>query len=157
MDRGSRELEYVPAKLIVRQTVRPKFACRCGCGGVVVAPLPPRLLPQSKLVVGLAVHLLLRRFDDHVPYYTLERIFRERHDVVIPRQQMVQWVERIAFLLQPLYRLMFDVRGDEKEWAQSRRTECSPLTAYERTASSPRFIGQEPKHAPRLSRNRIRH
>ena len=104
----SEELEYVPAQLIVRQTVRPKYACRCGCGGVAVAPLPPRLLPPSKLGVGLAVHLLLSRFDDHVAYYTLERIFRERHNVVVPRQQMVQWVEHIAFLLQPLYRLMFE-------------------------------------------------
>jgi hypothetical protein len=75
---------------------------------VQVAPLPPRLVPQSKLGLGLAVYLLLARFDDHVAYYTLERIFRERHDVVIPRQQMVQWVEQIAFLLQPICKLMFE-------------------------------------------------
>jgi transposase len=104
----SEELEYVPAKLIVRCTVRPKYACRCGCGGVQVAPLPPRLIPQSKLGLGLAIYLLLARFDDPVAYYTLERIFRERHQVVIPRQQMVQWVKHIAFLLQPLCQLMFE-------------------------------------------------
>jgi hypothetical protein len=33
----------------------------------------------------------------------LERIFRERHGVIIPRQQMVQWVEKIAFLLLAIY------------------------------------------------------
>jgi len=49
-------------------------------------------VPQSKLGLGLAVYILLSRFDDHVAYYTLERIFRERHGVSIPRQQMVQWV-----------------------------------------------------------------
>jgi transposase len=103
----SEELELVPARLKVRRTVRRKYACRCGCGGVHIAPLPPRLLPQSKLGPALAVHLLLARFDDHVAYYTLERIFRERHGVVVPRQQMVQWVEHIASLLQPLCRLMF--------------------------------------------------
>jgi transposase len=107
-EEASEELEYIAAKLVVRQTVRPKYACRCGCGGVRIAPLPPRLVPQSKLGLGLAVYLLLARFDDHVAYYTLERIFRERHDVVIPRQQMVQWVEQIAFLLQPLCNLMFE-------------------------------------------------
>ena len=37
------------------------------------------------------------------PAATLERIFRERHGVVIPRQQMVQWVEGIAFLLPAVY------------------------------------------------------
>ncbi len=104
----SEELEYVPARMVVRRMVRPKYACRCGGGGVQVAPLPPRLVPQSKLGLGLAVYLLLARFDDHVAYYTLERIFRERHAVVIPRQQMVQWVAHIAFLLQPLCRLMFE-------------------------------------------------
>lgn len=103
----SEELDYVPARVVVRRTVRRKYACRCGGGGVQSAPLPPRLLPQSKLGLALAVYLLLARFDDHVAYYTLERIFRERHGVVIPRQQMVQWVAHIAFLLQPLCRLMF--------------------------------------------------
>lgn len=103
----SEELDYVPAQLIVRRTVRPKYACRCGCGGVQGAPLPLRLVPQSKLGLGLAVYLRLARFDDQVAYYTLERIFRERHGVVIPRQQRVQWVEQIAFLLQPLCNLMF--------------------------------------------------
>jgi transposase len=102
------ELEYVPAKVVVRRIVRRKYACRCGCGGVRVAPLPPRLLPQSRLGLALAVYLLLARFDDHIAYYTLERIFRERYGVDLPRQQMVQWVEHIAFLLQPLVRLMFE-------------------------------------------------
>jgi len=104
------EYDYQPAKLVVHETVRPKYGqCSCGCGqpGVTIAPLPPRLLPQSRLGLGLAVHLLLSRFDDHVSYYTLERIFRERHGVIIPRQQMVQWVEKIAFLLQAVYHLIW--------------------------------------------------
>ncbi len=93
------EYEFEPAKLIIKETVRPKYG-ECGkdcCSGVTVAPLPPRLLPQSKLGLGLAVFLLLSRFDDHIAYYTLERNFRERLGVVISRQQMVQWVEKIAF------------------------------------------------------------
>jgi len=95
----------------VQETVRPQYgACPCGCGtpGVAIAPLPPRLVPQSKLGLGLAVHLLLSRFDDHVAYYTLERIFRERHGVIIPRQQMVRWVEKIAFLLLAIYHLIWE-------------------------------------------------
>lgn len=102
------ELDFIPARLIVRKRVRRKYACRCGGGGVQIAPLPPRLVPQSKLGPAMAVHILLARFDDHVAYYTLERIFLERHQVVVPRQQMVQWVAQIAFLLQPLVNLMFE-------------------------------------------------
>ena len=49
------ELEFVPARLVVRRIVRRKYACRCGCGGVHIAPLPKRLVPQSKLGTALAV------------------------------------------------------------------------------------------------------
>lgn len=102
------EYDYLPAKLIIRETVRPKYG-RCGqpcCQGVTIAPLPPRLVPQSKLGLGLAVHLLLSRFDDHVSYYNLERNFLERFGAVIPRQQMVQWVEKVAHLLLAIYWLI---------------------------------------------------
>ena len=64
------EYDYLPAKLIIREIVRPKYGgCQkpC-CQGVTIAPLPPRLVPQSKLGLGLAVHLLLSRFDDHLAY-----------------------------------------------------------------------------------------
>jgi transposase len=106
----STEYDYVPAKLIIRETVRPKYGeCRPGCcQGVTLAPLPPRLLPQSKLGLGLAVFLVLSRFDDHVAYYTLERNFLERHGVVLPRQQMVQWVEKIAHWLLLIYSLIWE-------------------------------------------------
>jgi transposase len=107
----STEYDYQPAKLVAKETLRPKYGeCPCGGGkaGVAIAPLPPRLVPQSKLGLGLAVYLLLSRFDDHIAYYTLERIFRERHGVIIPRQQMVQWVEKIAFLLQAISNLIWE-------------------------------------------------
>lgn len=102
------EYDYLSAKLIIRETVRPKYG-RCGkpcCQGVSIAPLPPRLVPQGKLGLGLAVYLLLSRFDDHVSYYTLERNFLERFGAVIARQQMVQWVEKVAHLLLAIYWLI---------------------------------------------------
>jgi transposase len=104
------EYDFVPAQLIIRETIRPKYGA-CGndcCPGVAIAPLPPRLLPQSLLGLGLAVHILLSRFDDHISYYTLERNFAERFGVTIPRQQMVQWVEKIAHLLLGIYHLIFE-------------------------------------------------
>ena len=104
------EYDYVPAKLIIREIVRRKYGhCEkpC-CQGVTIAALPPRLVPQSKLGLGLAVFLLLSRFDDHVAYYTLERNFRERFGVAISRQQMVQWVEKVAHLLLAIYWLIWE-------------------------------------------------
>jgi transposase len=104
------EYDYVPAKLIIREIVRHKYG-QCEkpcCQGVTIAALPPRLVPQSKLGLGLAVFLLLSRFDDHVAYYTLERNFRERFGVIITRQQMVQWVEKVAHLLLAIYWLIWE-------------------------------------------------
>ncbi len=103
----SEEIDLIPAKLIRRRTVRPKYACRCGEAGVKIAPLPPRLIPQSRLGFGLATYILLSRFDDHLSFYRLEQQFRERHGIVIPRQQMVQWVEQIAYCLRPVYDAMW--------------------------------------------------
>jgi transposase len=104
------EYDYIPARLIIRQIVRPKYG-RCGkpcCQSVSIAELPERLVPQSKLGLGLAVFLLLSRFDDHVAYYTLERNFRERFGAIISRQQMVQWVEKVAHLLLEIHRLIWE-------------------------------------------------
>jgi len=103
----SEEIDLVPAKLIRRRTVRPKYACRCGEAGVTIAALPPRLIPQSRLGLGLAVHVVLSRYDDHLSFYRLEQQFRERHGIVIPRQQMVQWAEHIANWLLPIYDAMW--------------------------------------------------
>jgi transposase len=103
----SEEIDLIPAKLIRRRTVRPKYACRCGEAGVQIAPLPPRLIPQSRLGLGLATHILLSRFDDHLSFYRLEQQFRERHGILIPRQQMVQWTEQMAFWLRPVYDAMW--------------------------------------------------
>lgn len=103
----SEEIDLIPAKLIRRRTVRPKYACRCGEAGVKIAALPPRLIPQSRLGFGLATHILLARFDDHLSFYRLEQQFRERHGISIPRQQIVQWTEQIAFWLRPVYDAMW--------------------------------------------------
>lgn len=100
------ELDWVPAQLIRRRIVRPKYACSCG-ESMAIAPLPPRLIPQSRLGLGLAVYIVLTRFDDHLSLYRLEQIFEERYGVAIPRQQMVQWIEHIAQWLKPIYEAMW--------------------------------------------------
>jgi transposase len=106
-DEVTEEIDFIPARLIRRRILRPKYACHCGEAGVAVAPLPPRLIPHSKLGLGLAVHIGLTRFDDHLSFYRLEQQFRERHAVDIPRQQMVQWIEHIASWLEPLVERMW--------------------------------------------------
>lgn len=73
---------------------------------VFIATLPNRLIEKGLPGVGLLVHLLLSRFEDHLPFYRLEKIFLQRHDVPISRQSMVDWTEHMATWLQPIYRQM---------------------------------------------------
>jgi transposase len=101
------EIDFIPARLLRRRIVRPKYACHCGEAGVAITSLPPRLIPHSKLGLGLAVYVALSRFDDHLSYYRLEQQFRERHAIDIPRQQMVQWMDHIANWLEPLVERMW--------------------------------------------------
>jgi transposase len=103
------EYDLIPARLICRRTRRVKYGSTCGDCGVSIPALAPRLIPQSRLGVGLAVHILLTRYDDHVSFYWLEKQFLERHRVIIARQLMVQWVEHIAGLLEPIYDAMWQV------------------------------------------------
>lgn len=122
----SEQVDLIPAKLIVRRTVRIKRKCRCGCGKIAIAPLPPQIIPSSKLGVGLAVFILLSKYDDHIALYTVERIFRERHGVVIPRQQMVQWIEHIAGLLRLIMDRMW-IRMKQGDYLQIDETPVKVL------------------------------
>ena len=61
------------------------------------------MIQLSKLGLVLAVHLVLARYADHLAFHTLEKIFRERHGVEIPRQQSAQWVKHVGEWLHPIY------------------------------------------------------
>ena len=65
------------------------------------------LIPQSRLGLSLAVYIVLARYDDHLALYRLEQIFRQRHGIEIPRQQMVQWIEHLAQSLLPIYEALW--------------------------------------------------
>ena len=55
------QVDLIPAKLIVRRTVRIKRKCQCGCGKIAIAALPPQILPGSKLGLGFGrVHPALQ-------------------------------------------------------------------------------------------------
>ena len=73
---------------------------------VFIAALPNRLIEKGLPGVGLLVHVLLSRFEDHLPFFRLEKIFRERHGVPLARQSLVDWTEQMATWLQPIYRQM---------------------------------------------------
>ena len=101
----SERFEYVPAKIIRHETLRPKLACPCGQGTVSIAPLPPSVIEQGQPGASLVAHVILSKYDDHLPLYRQEQQFA-RLGVNFPRQTLCDWVEKGAQWLQAIVREM---------------------------------------------------
>jgi transposase len=101
----SERYEYVPAKIVRHEIIRPKLACPCGKAGVSIAPLPPRVVAQGQPGAGLVAHVLLSKFVDHLPLYRQQQQFA-RVGVNFPKSTLGDWVEQGAAWLQPIVREM---------------------------------------------------
>jgi transposase len=101
----SERYEYIPAKVIRHELVRPKLACTCGKAGVTIAPLPPTLTPQGIAGSSLVAQVLLSKYVDHLPLYRQQQQF-ERLGVNFPKSTLGDWVEKGASWLQPIVREM---------------------------------------------------
>jgi len=101
----SERYEYIPAKIIRHETLRPKLACSCGAGGVSIAPLPPGVIDQGQPGPGLVAHVILSKYDDHLPLYRQQQQLA-RLGVNFPRQTLCDWVEQGAAWLQGIVREM---------------------------------------------------
>lgn len=101
----SERFEYVPSKMIRHEILRPKLACPCGESGVSIAPLPPSVVEQGMPGSGLLAHLLLSKYDDHLPLYRQQQQFA-RLGVNFARQTLCDWIEKGALALQPIVRRM---------------------------------------------------
>lgn len=105
----SEQLDYTPGAFRKVRTVRRKYVAK----GVedakpLIAPLPPKLQDGCLAAPGLLANIAVGRFVDHLPFYRQEQIFKTRHGVHIPRQNMVRWMEMIADRLEPVYHAISD-------------------------------------------------
>jgi len=75
-----------PGRFVRIQTVRPRYACRCG--------------------PGLLAQILLAKYMDHLPLFRQEQIFQSRHGVHLARQTMAGQVEQMAQWLKPIWLVM---------------------------------------------------
>jgi transposase len=111
------ELDYVPASMVVRVYVRPKYACRTCESGVVQAALPARPIEKGRPGPGLLAQVITSKYGDHLPLYRLERIF-PRHGIDISRKTLAEWCGAVADLLKPVAtQIAADVLSSK--WVQS--------------------------------------
>lgn len=101
-------LEVNPAKLWVRQIIRPQYAfiSQQADGeikeNIIIAPMPSR--PLEKIIAGISVLALIcvEKFVDHLPFYRqIQRYTRE--GVLLKASTINDWFVGICNLLIPLY------------------------------------------------------
>ena len=92
-----------PARFLRRRVVRPKYVHRTEVDAMpVVAPMPCVLQERCTAAPGLLAQILVAKYADHLPLYRQESIYWSRHQVWLPRQSMVRWVEMAADRLEPI-------------------------------------------------------
>ena len=98
----SHEYDYEPSTITVIEHARIKYACRACQDGVVLAPVPDKLIDKGLAGPGLLAHILACKYCDHLPLYRMEEIL-QRTGVSISRSTMCGWIGTCADLLAPVY------------------------------------------------------
>src|SRR6266849_5821868 len=97
----SEKLEYQPARFVVIETVRAKYACPYCHEGVVEAPAPPQAIEKSLAGEGLLAHVVVSKYVDHTPLHRLAGIFA-REGIDLSRTTLCDWVADVATALTPI-------------------------------------------------------
>lgn len=104
-DEKCEQLEIIPAKVYVIEHLRKKYACKNCEEMIVTAAMPQQPIPRSIASPGLLSHVLVSKFQDHLPLHRQEKMLR-RIGVDIPRSTLCLWVNRSAQLLKPMLALI---------------------------------------------------
>ena len=97
-------LDYVPGRFKVIRHVREAFSCRA-CDTVVQAPAPFHAIARGRAGPGLLAHIMVAKFDDHLPLYRQAEIFA-REGVKLETSTLSGWVGATAAALMPLVDLL---------------------------------------------------
>ncbi len=95
------ELDYRPASFLIREYVRPKYACPSCQSGVVQASLPARPIEKGRPGPGLLAHVVTSKYADHLPLYRIEQMLG-RQGIDVSRRTLSEWNAAVADLLAPV-------------------------------------------------------
>ena len=100
------EIDLVPARLVKRELVRPKYRHRLDrTRAPLLAAAPARVVPGGYASAGLIASIVIGKYVDHLPLFRQEKM-SERWGATISRRSMCDWVEVAAMWLEPIYRYM---------------------------------------------------
>jgi transposase len=101
----SERLCVAPVKYYVERTIRPKYGCKDGCGGIHVAPVPLQVIPKSNASPSLLAQVIASKFCDSLPFYRQSNIMN-RDGIDISRATMARWAWESHLQLLPLFNLI---------------------------------------------------
>src|SRR5947208_7128199 len=93
-------LDYVPGRFKVIRHIREKLSCRA-CDTVIAAPTPDHAIARGRAGAGLLAHIVVSKYDDHLPLYRQAEIFA-REGVNLETSTLSGWVGATAAAFNPL-------------------------------------------------------
>jgi transposase len=96
-------IAYEPGRIFVKVTRRLKYGSPMGQeeNGVIIAPVPETLVPKCIADESLMAHLIVSKFEDHLPLNRQEHIL-ERSGIDLSRQTMCDVTLACGVAVQPL-------------------------------------------------------
>lgn len=82
-------LDYVPGRFKVIRHIREKLSCRA-CDTIVAAPAPDHAIARGRSGAGLLAHIVVSKYDDHLPLYRQAEIFA-REGVELETSTLSGW------------------------------------------------------------------
>ena len=105
-------MEITPAKIFVRQIIRPKYALPQQ-EGVIIGNLPSLPLPKSNAGASLIAYLLVNKYVNHLPFYRQVQMFK-RDGIQLAESTINSWFANTADLLEILYdRIGYHIRHSD--------------------------------------------
>jgi len=109
----SEQLEFIPARLYVKQHIRYKYGCKLGCE-VKIAPMPAQALAKCMAGPSILAEVLINKYQDALPLYRQSLRFA-RQGIRIPESTLCDWVMHCADRLQPIvFAMKVDLLRQEK-------------------------------------------
>lgn len=103
-DKVVQVMEHVPASVKIVRHVEKRMVCK-DCDTTVSGEMPTLPIERGKPGPGLLAHIMVAKFDDHIPLYRLSEMYA-RQGIDISRSVMADWVGRASVLLTPLILLI---------------------------------------------------
>lgn len=120
------QLDYVPASIKAILHIRKKYGCRDCETGITMAPAPKDFIPKSLAAPGILAHVILSKYEDHIPLYRQEKIW-QRIGIDIARSTLCNWV----LLAAPGMQVLVDLLRDELLKLNYARADETPVQVME--------------------------